>query len=78
MARILELDLVALRRDIPEHRLTAGDLGTIVFRYPSAEAFEVEFVTAAGETLAVLTLEAGDIRPLGAREILHARALGEP
>ena len=37
--------------------------------------FEVEFVTAEGTTVAVLTLEPTDIRPVGGREILHVREL---
>jgi hypothetical protein len=40
-------------------------------------AFEVEFVTGEGTTLAVLTLSQQDIRPIHAREILHVRALAK-
>lgn len=69
-----ELELVVLKRDIPEHGLTCGDVGTIVHVYEDGEAYEVEFVLASGETLAVLTLEAGDVRPRGGQEILHARS----
>ena len=71
-----ELDLVALARDIPEHGLARGDLGTIVHAYSDGEAYEVEFVLASGETVALLTLEAEDIRPREGREILHSRNLG--
>ena len=42
-----ELETVVLVHDIPEAGLKAGDLGAIVQIY-SPEAFEVEFVTAAG------------------------------
>jgi len=38
-------------------------------------AYEVEFVTAQGTTVAVLTLERGDVRPLQGHEILHVRSL---
>lgn len=71
-----ELDLVVLERDIPEHGLARGDLGTIVHAYSNGAAYEVEFVLASGETVAVLTLEAGDVRPREGREILHTRNLG--
>lgn len=70
-----ELDTVALTRDLPEHNLVIGDVGAIVHRYPNGTAFEVEFVTAAGETVAVVTLTSRDIRPLIGREILHVREL---
>lgn len=70
-----ELDLAVLTRDVVEHGLRRGDVGTIVHRYRDGQAFEVEFVTAAGATVAVLTLDTGDIRPVGGREILHVRAL---
>ena len=70
-----ELDAVVLARSISEHGLEAGDVGTVVHVYSGQDAFEVEFVTAAGETVAVLTLTKADIRPMKAREILHARLL---
>ena len=70
-----ELDLVALTKDIPEHGLQQDDLGTIVHCYEDGEAWEVEFVTAEGRTVAVLTLTHDDIRPMEHGEILHVRAL---
>jgi hypothetical protein len=69
------LDLVALERDIDEHGLKQGDVGTIVHCYSSGEAFEVEFVTVDGQTIAVVTLTNADIRPLKPNEILHVREL---
>lgn len=69
-----EHDLVALRHDIVEHGLRAGDVGTVVLVH-SASNVEVEFVSAAGDTIGVLTLAATDVRPLGGREILHVRDL---
>lgn len=70
-----ELDTVVLTADIPEHRLTEGDLGTVVFRYPEGEAYEVEFVTGDGMTVAVVTLASSEVRSLADGEILHARRL---
>jgi hypothetical protein len=72
---IRELDTVALTRNLPEYGLTAGDVGAVVHRYPDGAAFEVEFVTAAGETVALVTLTLRDVRPLLGREILHVREL---
>jgi hypothetical protein len=70
-----ELDLVVLTRDVEEFGLKSGDVGTVVHCYGQGEAFEVEFVAASGETVAVLTLMPADIRPLSGREILHVREL---
>ena len=75
---IQELDTVVLNRDVPAHGLTKGDVGTVVHCYGDHEAFEVEFVTAEGKTVAVLTLTERDIRPMGPKEILHARELAPP
>jgi len=71
----VEMDTVVLTRDVPEHRLMKGDVGVVVHLYEDAPAYEVEFVTAEGRTVAVLTLTEGEIRPVRAREILHAREL---
>ncbi len=65
---------VVLLRDISEHSLIAGDVGTVVHAYPNDDAYEVEFVTGLGTTIAVLTLMPDDIRPV-ASEILHVRSI---
>ena len=72
---IRELALVVLARDIEEHGLKQGDVGTVVHCYRDASAFEVEFVSAEGKTIAVLTLTAADVRPMQGKEILHVRGL---
>jgi hypothetical protein len=71
-----EHDLVVLNRDLPDHGLAEGDVGTIVHVYTDGEAYEVEFALASGETVAVLTLDTSDVRPRTGREILHSRTLG--
>jgi hypothetical protein len=71
---IRELDMVALTRDIEDHVLKRGDIGTVVHKY-GREGFEVEFVTAEGKTVAVLTLKRSDVRALRGREILHVREI---
>jgi hypothetical protein len=70
---IQELDTVILTRDIPAERLRKGDLGAVVFVHQDGAAYEVEFVTLDGETLAVVTLPADAVRPATGREIPHAR-----
>lgn len=68
-----ELDCVVLTTDIPEHGLAAGDIGTVVMVHETGRGFEVEFVALDGETLAVASLSAAQIRPVAHREIAHAR-----
>ncbi|HEX8282538.1 MAG TPA: DUF4926 domain-containing protein [Pyrinomonadaceae bacterium] len=72
---IRELDTVVLTRDLDESGLKSGDIGAVVHCYQDGGAFEVEFVTAEGKTVAVLTLNAQDVRPPGERDILHVREL---
>jgi hypothetical protein len=70
---IHELDMVVLTSDHSEHGLQKGDVGAVVHVYTMSGGYEVEFVTAEGRTIAVLTLTTADIRLMAAREILHVR-----
>ncbi len=70
---ICELETVVLTHDLDTHGLQKGDVGAVVHVYEDGEAYEVEFVTAEGKTVALLTLVQEDIRPMGTGEILHAR-----
>ena len=72
---IQEHDTVALTIDLPEHGLCRDDLGTVVMAHGD-KGFEVEFMTLDGETMAVISLTADQVRPIGRREIAHARAVG--
>jgi hypothetical protein len=72
---IKEHDRVVLKKDVPGEGLKAGDVGTVIHVYDKERAFEVEFLTLHGETVAVATLEAGQVRPVQKREITHARLL---
>ena len=69
-----ELDSVVLRRELPDAGLETGDVGAIVHRH-SDDSYEVEFVTGEGRTVTVAMLEAADLRPINAGEILHVRSL---
>ncbi len=71
---IRELDRVILTADLPEHGLKTGDVGTVVLSH-DGRGYEVEFMTLDGETLAVVSLFADQVRPIGRREIAHARAV---
>ncbi|MBI4203750.1 MAG: DUF4926 domain-containing protein [Betaproteobacteria bacterium] len=68
-----EHDRVVLTADLPAEKLAAGDVGTVVHVYRGGQAFEVEFVALDGETVAVVTLESTQVRPVEHREITHAR-----
>jgi hypothetical protein len=70
-----ELEPVVLIRDLPEAGLRAGDMGAVVHVY-GPQALEVEFVTAAGRTQAVLTLNPEDVRPVRDNDLLAVRAAG--
>jgi len=72
---IKELDTVVLSRDLPEHGLKQGDIGAVVHIYKEGKAFEVEFITGQGDTVAVTTLKSQDVRPMKDKEILHVRKL---
>jgi hypothetical protein len=72
---IKEHDRVVLKTNLPNQGLTAGDVGTVIHLYKNGQAFEVEFLTLQGETVAIATLEAAEVRPVQRREITHARLL---
>ena len=73
--KIKEHDCVVLTKSLPAENLEAGDVGTVVHIHKDGAAYEVEFVTLAGDTVAVATVEASDVRPVGKRDISHAREL---
>ena len=70
---VCELDRVVLTTHLPSLGLEAGDIGTVVLVHEGGKGFEVEFVTLGGDTLAVTTLTADDVRPVDKNEIAHAR-----
>lgn len=72
---IEELEDVILTCDLPEYGLTRGDIGTVVLVHKKGKGYEVEFTTLSGETVAVVTLAADQVRASNAREIAHVRDL---
>ncbi|HEX6290222.1 MAG TPA: DUF4926 domain-containing protein [Herpetosiphonaceae bacterium] len=67
-----ERSSVVLTEDLPDYDLVAGDVGTVVLVHGGGAGYEVEFVALNGQTLAVVSLRADQVRPIGAREIAHA------
>ena len=72
---IKEHDRIVLLKDLPEDGLQSGDVGTVVHIYRQGEAFEVEFMTLDGGTVAVVTLLSSQIRAVSKRDITHVREL---
>lgn len=72
---IKELDNVVLSVDLPSLGLKAGDVGTVVLVHGTGEGFDVEFIALDGETIAVTTLGAAELRPVGHGDMVHARPL---
>ena len=65
---------VVLGRDLLEANLRAGDVGVVVELYGD-EGLEVEFMSASGDTQAVVTLDVGDVRKASADDMLAVRPL---
>ena len=73
MHKFTELETIVLTRGIKKHGLKEGDIGAVVNVYDNGNAAEVEFVTATGRTVALVTLKASDVRPTKSNDVLHAR-----
>ena len=72
---IHEHDRVVLTADLPAPGLVAGDVGTVVHVHEGGAAYEVEFVTMTGRTVAVTTVAASQLRPVSRLDISHVREL---
>ncbi|MDD5375539.1 DUF4926 domain-containing protein [Acidithiobacillus sp.] len=70
---ISELDTVILLRNRPNEGLVKGNIGAVVMVHDGGKAFEVEFITLAGDPLGVLTLAEDEILPVSARDVPHVR-----
>ena len=71
---IKELDYVALATNLPDYGLAVDDVGAVVHVFEGGRIYQVEFTTFDGRTVAVAKLSSDQIRPLGDKEIHHARA----
>jgi len=72
---IAEHDRIVLTEDLPQGSLKVGDVGTAVFVHTPGAAYEVEFMILDGTTVAVATVEANQLRPVGHADITYARSL---
>ena len=72
---------IALKVDLPEHKLCTGDVATIVDSHPGQPGqetgYSLEVFNAVGETIAVITVGESQIEPLNGNEVLRVRQLNE-
>ena len=68
-----EHDRVVLTDDVADPALKAGDVGAIVHVHRDGKAFEVEFLTLDGDTVALATVSSSQVRPVTGANITHAR-----
>ena len=72
---------VALRCDLPLHGIRSGDVVTLLDYVPhpdgKREGCIVEVFNAVGDSIAVVTVEAGDIESLKPNEVLTVRRLAQ-
>lgn len=70
---------VALRRDLPQKKLRAGDVGVVVEILPhpggGPRGIMLEVFNAVGESLVVVTVPETDVEPLTADEVFSVRPL---
>ncbi len=72
---IKEHNRIVLTSDIPKDGLKAGDVGTVIHVNQGGKAYEIEFLTLDGATVAVTTVPASQLRPVSHQDITHARPM---
>ncbi len=72
---IHEHDCVVLTANLQDDGLEAGDVGTVVHIHKDAAAYEVEFTTLTGNTVAVATVLTSQLRPVSKHDLTHVREL---
>lgn len=70
---INEHDQVVILENLPDNRIQAGDLGVVVMIHGDHIGYELEIFSADGHTLDVVTVNAGQIRPVSRHDVLHVR-----
>ena len=72
---IEEFASVVLTTNLPGRGLQLGDIGTVVMVHQEDKGYTVEFMTLSGDTVAVVTVDAAEVRPIRTNEIAHVREL---
>ena len=57
--------------------MSPGDIGVVIHIHPEGEAYVLEFFGVDGETVAIASVEASQIRTVTPEDILHARVMKE-
>jgi methyl coenzyme M reductase subunit C-like uncharacterized protein (methanogenesis marker protein 7) len=70
---IKEHSLVVLTESVPGANLLVGDVGVVVHVHRNREAYEIEFLALDGNTIAVETLAARQVRAATNHDIPHVR-----
>ncbi len=73
MIMLAEHSMVVLNSILPDVGLHAGDVGAIVHVYREGKAYEGEIFDRDGATVALQTLESGEVKPIGPGEPLPTR-----
>lgn len=69
---------VALKCDVPEHRLRRGDIVKLVYHHVASdgtEGYSIEVFNALGDTIAVTSVPVSALEALRQDEVLCARTL---
>ena len=72
---IQELERVVLTAPLPDYSLEPGDVGTVVLIHQGGKGYEVEFVALEGDTIAIVSVYASQIRPIELTEIAQTRVI---
>jgi hypothetical protein len=71
------LERAVLTEDLPDEGLRAGDPGVhYSARGETPEGYELEFLSARGDTIAVVSVPSSAVREVRGREVLAVRELG--
>jgi len=69
---------VVLSRDLPSHKLRAGDVVKVVDHHAAPggrEAYSIEVFNTLGQTIAVTSVDSTDLEPLLADEVFSVRKI---
>lgn len=72
---------IALRRDLPEHRLKAGDVAMLVDCVPhptgGEDGYVLKIFNALGESIDVVIVPMSDVKALQSDEVMTVRSLSQ-
>jgi hypothetical protein len=75
MIMIREHDCIVLTANLHDEGLEAGDVGAVVHIHANGAAYEVEFMTFTGKTVAIATVLPTQLRAVSKRDLTHVREL---